>query len=112
MAEAETAAGRPRSPLTELTLARLRELIREPEAVFWVFVFPIVLTAILGLAFRSRPPDALRVAVAAGAAAEARRAALAAGDGLEARVLPEKEALEALGRGRVVLVVSAADPPT
>src|SRR5688500_13479783 len=103
---------RPRSPLVELTYARLRELIREPEAVFWVFVFPILLTAILGLAFRSRPPDALRVAVASGANAEARRAALAAGDGLEARVLPEKEALEALGRGRVVVVVSAGDPPT
>ena len=96
---AEPAARRPRSPLTELTYARLRELIREPEAVFWVFVFPILLTAILGLAFRSRPPDALRVAVAAGSHAEARRAALAATDGLDARVLPEKEALEALGRG-------------
>ena len=108
----DPAAAPPRSPLVELTLARLRELIREPEAVFWVFVFPIVLTAILGLAFRSRPPDALRVAVAAGPQAEARRAALAAAGGLEPRVLPEAEALDALGRGRVVLVVSAADPPT
>jgi hypothetical protein len=41
-------------PLTELTRARIRELTREPEAIFWVFVFPILLTAILGLAFRSR----------------------------------------------------------
>ena len=32
-----------RGPLMELTRARVRELIREPEAVFWVFVFPIVL---------------------------------------------------------------------
>src|SRR5688500_20269876 len=101
-----------RGPLTELTLARIRELTREPEALFWVFVFPILLTAILGLAFRSRPPDALRVAVASGANAEARRAALAAGEGLEPRVLPEKDALEALARGRVVRVVSAGDPPT
>ena len=46
-----------RSPLLELTLARVRELTREPEAVFWVFVFPILLAAILGLAFRSRPPE-------------------------------------------------------
>src|SRR6478735_7972639 len=101
-----------RGPFAELTLARLRELIREPEAVFWVFVFPILLTAILSLAFRSRPPDALRVAVVSGPAAEARRAALQAGEGLEARVLPEKEAMEALARGRVVLVVGAGDPPT
>ena len=27
-------------PLVELTLARLREFLREPEALFWVFVFP------------------------------------------------------------------------
>ena len=39
-----------RSALVELTLARIRELTREPEAVFWVFVFPIVLAAILSLA--------------------------------------------------------------
>ena len=45
-----------RGPLTELTRARVRELTREPEAVFWVFVFPIVLAAVLGLAFRSKPP--------------------------------------------------------
>jgi hypothetical protein len=37
-----------RPPLVELTLARVRELVREPEAVFWVFVFPILLAAILG----------------------------------------------------------------
>ena len=30
-------------PLVELTLARLREFLREPEAVFWVFVFPVLL---------------------------------------------------------------------
>ncbi|HET7294184.1 MAG TPA: hypothetical protein VFM88_17285, partial [Vicinamibacteria bacterium] len=61
-----------RSPLVELTLARLRELLREPEAVFWVFVFPIVLAAVLGLAFRSRPPEPLPVAVADGASATTR----------------------------------------
>src|SRR4029450_2927564 len=55
-----------RHPLVELTLARVRELIREPEAVFWVFVFPILLAAILGLAFRSPPPAALPVGRRAG----------------------------------------------
>ncbi len=57
-----------RAPMIELTLARVRELTREPEAIFWVFVFPILLAAILGLAFRSRPPDALPVAVVVGTA--------------------------------------------
>jgi ABC-type multidrug transport system permease subunit len=100
-----------RSPLVELTLARVRELFREPEAVFWVFVFPILLAAILGLAFRSRPPEALPVAVVAGPAGEARRAALAADAGLLPQLLAEDEARGALSRGRVVLVVSAGEPP-
>jgi ABC-type multidrug transport system permease subunit len=90
---------------------RVRELVREPEAIFWVFVFPILLTAILGLAFRSRPPEALPVAVAQSGAAEARRAALAGDPSLRVELLPEAEARAALTRGRVVLVVSGEEPP-
>lgn len=45
--------------LRELTLVRFREFIREPEALFWVFIFPILLAAGLGLAFRNRPPEVL-----------------------------------------------------
>jgi ABC-2 type transport system permease protein len=100
-----------RAPLVELTLARLRELIREPEAVFWVFIFPILLTAILGLAFRSRPPEALPVGVVAGPHAEARLAALSAADDLAPRVLGLAEARQALARGHVVLVVSGDGTP-
>ncbi|MFO0636556.1 MAG: hypothetical protein U0168_27310 [Nannocystaceae bacterium] len=44
------------SPLIELTLARLREFIRDPGAVFWTFGFPIVLAVALGIAFRESPP--------------------------------------------------------
>ena len=108
---ADGAAARPRGAFIELTLARLRELIREPEAVFWVFVFPILLAAILGLAFRSRPPEALPVAVVAGPHAGARLAALSAQTDLAPRLLGEAEARQQLARGRVVLVVSAEEPP-
>ena len=100
-----------RGPLFELTRARVYELIREPEAIFWVFVFPIVLAAILGLAFRSKPPEALPVAVVAGPHAEARLAALTGPD-LEPTIVTESEAPQALARGRVVLVVSASDVPS
>jgi ABC-2 type transport system permease protein len=102
---------RVRGPLTELTLARMRELTREPEALFWVFVFPILLTAILGLAFRSRPPEALPVAVVEGPLAGARFAALAKESGLAPKVLSQDEARQALVRGRVVLVVGSGDTP-
>jgi ABC-type multidrug transport system permease subunit len=100
-----------RGALAELTLARVRELTREPEALFWVFVFPILLTAILGLAFRSRPPEALPVAVVAGPFADARLAALAKMPDVKATTLSEQDARLALARGRVVLVVSAAEVP-
>jgi ABC-2 type transport system permease protein len=110
---AEPAATYPvRSPFVELTLARIRELIREPEAIFWVFVFPIILAAILGLAFRSRPPDMLPIAVVEGPHAEARRVVLSTGSDLEPHVLPERDARQALARGHVVLVVSADDTPS
>jgi ABC-type multidrug transport system permease subunit len=49
-------------PLAQLTLVRFREFWREPEAIFWVFIFPILLAAGLGLAFRNRPPDVLKIA--------------------------------------------------
>jgi len=64
----EAAARAPRDsapadhPLVQLTLTRFREFLREPEALFWVFIFPILLAAGLGLAFRNRPADVLKVA--------------------------------------------------
>lgn len=103
---------RVRGPLTELTLARVRELTREPEAIFWVFVFPILLAGILGLAFRSKAPDPLPVVVAAGPHAERRAAALQAAGDTAPTILPEAEARLALSRGRVVLLIAADDPPT
>src|SRR6266481_10190180 len=49
-------------PLVQLTLVRFLEFIREPEALFWVFAFPILLAAGLGIAFRNRPAEVLRIA--------------------------------------------------
>ena len=40
------------SPLRELTFCRAKEFVREPEAIFWVFAFPVLLAIALGLAFR------------------------------------------------------------
>jgi ABC-2 type transport system permease protein len=44
--------------------ARMLELKREPEVVFWVFVFPLLLATGLGIAFRNKPADAIPVAIA------------------------------------------------
>lgn len=95
-------------PLVQLTLVRYREFYREPEAIFWVFVFPILLTAGLGLAFRSRAPDRTPVALVAGAGALAERLAtrLAADDGLKLRRLSDSAAARALRAGDVSLVIA------
>src|ERR1700683_4622000 len=50
-----------------LLMARMFELKREPEVVFWVFVFPLLLALGLGIAFRNKPADASSVAIASGA---------------------------------------------
>ncbi len=99
------------SPLVELTRTRVLELVREPEAVFWVFVFPILMAGLLGVAFRCRPPEALPVAVTAGLHAEARASALSAGAAIAPRILSAHDARLALTRGQVLLVVSGDDVP-
>jgi ABC-2 type transport system permease protein len=50
--------------------ARMLELKREPEVVFWVFVFPLLLAAGLGIAFRNNPGNASPVAIVDGPAAQ------------------------------------------
>ncbi len=50
-------------PLAELVKSRLREFLREPGYVFWVFGFPLLLAVGLGIAFREKAPELPRVAV-------------------------------------------------
>src|ERR1700674_1627085 len=59
-----------------LLMARMLELKREPEVVFWVFVFPLLLATGLGIAFRNKPGDASSVAIVAGAGAQQAEALL------------------------------------
>jgi ABC-2 type transport system permease protein len=50
------------SSLFQLTIVRVRLFFREPEAVFWIFAFPILLSVGLSIAFRNRPAEVLPVA--------------------------------------------------
>src|SRR5688572_21061686 len=92
-------------PLIELTISRIKEFLREPEAIFWVFAFPILLTMALGYAFREKPPDRIPVGVVEGAEAKQRLAALAKSPVLQARVYPAEEGREELRRGNISLLV-------
>lgn len=98
------------NPLLELTLWRVREFLREPEALFWVFAFPIVLAFALGLAFGSRPPQSVRVAVQRSGRFQSLHAALDSAAGLRAVLLDSAEAERELRTGRVALVVVPGEP--
>lgn len=92
--------------LVQLTLVRFREFWREPEAVFWVFIFPILLAAGLGIAFRSRPAEVVKVA----ADSEPLAALLRTEPSLAVQVMPEEAGEHALRVGKIVLFAAAGSP--
>ncbi|HKA59232.1 MAG TPA: ABC transporter permease, partial [Gemmatimonadales bacterium] len=97
-------------PMFQLALARMREFYREPEAVFWVFGFPIVLAFALGLAFRNTGPGELQVGVDAGAGDSALAATLDSSPRLVATVLDTATGRLRLRTGRIALLVVPGDP--
>src|SRR4051812_48265259 len=97
-------------PMYQLALSRMREFYREPEAVFWVFGFPIVLAFALGLAFRNTGPGTLAVGVTQGRGDSALAAALDSSPRLVATVLDTATARLRLRAGRIALLVVPGDP--
>jgi ABC-2 type transport system permease protein len=89
-------------PLVQLTLVRFLEFLREPEALFWVFVFPILLAAGLGIAFRNRPAEVLRIAAVTPELAQSLRQEKL----LEVLQLDPGAAEEALRTGKVALLAA------
>jgi ABC-2 type transport system permease protein len=88
------------SSLYQLTMVRFRLFLREPEAIFWIFFFPILLAMGLGIAFRNRPADVLQV----GATTTQLAQALAADKGLTAATMDEAEGTHELATGRILLL--------
>jgi ABC-2 type transport system permease protein len=103
---------RPSHPLVELTLARLLEFAREPEAVFWVVVFPLALAFALGIAFRAKTDEPVFAGVVDGAGGADVRAALSATPGITVQELTRDRADTALRDGDVQVIVLPGSPPT
>ena len=106
-----------RTPLAQLTLARLKEFFREPAAVFWVYGFPVLLAVVLGVAFQDRPVERIPVDVATDspggpAAAEGVKAKLEADPRVKIELHEAAAARERLRTGKTGLViVPSAEPP-
>jgi len=88
------------SSLYQLTMVRFRLFLREPEAIFWIFFFPILLAVGLGIAFRNRPAEVLQV----GATTAQLTQALAADKGLTAATMDEAAGTRALATGQILLL--------
>src|SRR5712691_6542488 len=97
-----------RPPIVELVVVRTKEFLRETEAIFWVFGFPLLLALALGFAFRAKAPDKILIGVAAGPHAQERAAALTKSPVLQLRVMPLEEGRLALRRGKISLLVEDA----
>jgi len=101
--------------LRQLTLARFREFTREPEAMFWTFVFPLLLAGGLGIAFRDKAPEPSIIAVVVPAAGDSAAAVVASALGatrvmpdsapLRARTIPADSVDDVLRTGTAALVV-------
>jgi ABC-2 type transport system permease protein len=96
------------SGYTQLLLARLRELQREPEVIFWVFGFPILLALGLGIAFRNKPADVTSIAIVSGPGAQETLALIQRSPQkslIHAEVLDQAQALQGFRLGKYDLLV-------
>jgi ABC-type multidrug transport system permease subunit len=101
----------PHHPLWQLVLFRMRGFLREPAALFWVFVFPLLTALALGVAFRNRALPEIAVAVVDSPEAEQLVPTLDAVDGLTAQRMTEAAGRDALRRGKVSLVLIPGPQP-
>jgi ABC-type polysaccharide/polyol phosphate export permease len=91
--------------LQQLILVRFRDFFREPEALFWVYGFPLLLAAGLGLAFRDRPADRIVVGHLPGVSAQA-IAGLSADSGTKLEPFADSAAgAKALRNGQIALLL-------
>ena len=89
---------------------RMKELRREPEVVFWVFGFPILLALGLGIAFRNKPADVIPVAIVSGPESQKALSRLQQSPGrasIHADVLRESTALRGFRLGKYDLVIES-----
>jgi ABC-2 type transport system permease protein len=98
------------SGYTHLLMARMLELKREPEVVFWVFVFPLLLALGLGIAFRNKPGNASSVAIVQGAGAQEAQSMLARSpqhDQFKTQIVDTNEAQQGFRLGKFDLVIES-----
>jgi ABC-type multidrug transport system permease subunit len=83
----------------------MREAFREPEVIFWVFIFPVLLALVLGIAFRNKPPDRIHVAIENRPEAKQIVSVLNRSDQFDTEILSAADSASRLRLGKVALVI-------
>ncbi len=98
---------KPPHPILAISVARVREFIRRPEAVFWVYFFPTLMVVVLGTAFRNKPVESFDVDVIAGPLCESIIAKLKVDPRIKPRAVSEAESIERIRTSKSSLMVAA-----
>ncbi len=88
------------TPLFQLTLTRLREFYRQPEAVFWVYFFPLLMVVALGIAFRNKPIEVITVDAVDSAAARPLQATMGQDPRIQFTLHPRENCQNRLRTGK------------
>jgi ABC transporter DrrB family efflux protein len=102
------------SPLGQLIISRVRGFYREPQAIFWVYVFPLLLAIALGIAFRDKPVEKILIDLQASEGADDLANQLSQNTRFKVEIHPADEAVKRLEQGKTEVVVArdgAADKP-
>ena len=99
--------------LQQLTWIRILQFVREPEALFWVFLFPVILALVLGIAFKSRGIESVSVGVVDGTLDPRWSEALGAAPSVQLVTFVDVETADRkLRAGAIAALVTGSDPLT
>lgn len=94
-----------KNAFVQLVLSHLRGYLREPEAIFWTYGFPLIMVVGLGVAFNTETEPVTAFTVVETATASPLVEALRKDPSFEIQVLPMTEALAGVRRNRTPLAV-------
>src|SRR3970040_709960 len=98
--------------LVQLTVTRVREIFRQPEAIFWTFLFPVLMAVVLGVAFRGERPAPSAAVVVEGRGAARLEAALRGDAAVRVERMDAEAAGARLRAGRAAILLIPGDPVT
>jgi ABC-2 type transport system permease protein len=100
------------SALRRLTATRVLETFRQPEAIFWTFLFPVLMAVVLGIAFRGQGADVVVAVVVDGSGADRIAHALRNDTGVRVERAGRQEGDRRLRTGKAAILLIPGDPLT